>query len=423
VNVRALRIGCLLLGVGALFLPLLDDPPLQSGACVSDVRVDRAIVAMVTQAAVELRIEVFGDDGKLLPGAAAEGARRRHEFAVRGLQAGQRYTFRVYDDKGALRDQGSFRTPPADDLAPVRFATLGDSGDQPWWVWLQNTPLLYWPARLQWLPASANVSGIGAEIAAAEPQFVLHLGDIVYPYGKAAHWSTGFYRPFAQSLRTAPWYALLGNHDIKDDDGRQALANLVLPRDSGTGDGRCYSYSWGSVRVIALDLNVADSDHVDGAHPAVTFLRRELERAEEPWLVVASHFPIRSESRQGNRGDLMLELSPLLHDHGVDLYCSGHDHTYQRFDGHGEVAMVVSGGGGKSLYEFEHRPGEIKAAAKHSRYHWCQVDIAGVKLHLEAHALGGELLDTLELVHDEAWQRGVPKLNAVRAERIAKTRR
>src|SRR5262249_8380495 len=206
----------------------------------------------------------------------------------------------------------------------------------------QTAPLFYWPARWQWLPPASMPRRVGAEVAAAEPQFVLHLGDIVYPWGKAAHYSSGFFRPFAAALRSAPFYATLGNHDLKNDAGRQALANFVLPTDPGTGDGRCYSFGWGSVRVIVLDLNSQRgredeaaspelASDIDADHPAVRFLRRELQQSHEPWLIVASHFPIRSESRAGTRDDLLQCVVPLLREHGVDLYLSGHDHTYQRY--------------------------------------------------------------------------------------------
>jgi hypothetical protein len=438
-----LRLGLLLLGLGSLFLPLLDDPPLQSGAYVQDVREHSAVIAMVTATPEMLRAEVRAADG----GAAAtvdveNAAVRRHRFHTIGLLAASRYAYRVLDGGGAVRDEGSFRTPPAadgsGDREPVRFCALGDSGDQPWWVWLQTAPLFYWPARWQWLPTASLPRRVGEQIAAAAPQFVLHLGDIVYPWGKAAHYSPGFFRPFAAALRTAPFYVTLGNHDVKDDDGRQALANFALPTDSGTGDGRCYSFAWGSARVIVLDLNTqsgredepARSDlpaNIDEKHPAVLFLRHELQdelqAAHEPWLIVASHFPIRSESRAGTRDDLLQYVAPLLREHGVDLYLSGHDHTYQRYTVEGETTLVVSGGGGKSVYKFENRHDEVRAVVKHSLFHWCQVDITGMRLHLEAHGVDGARLDAFDLVHDDAWLARVPALDARRRGRILATRR
>ena len=417
VIVRLVRCGLWLLGFASLWLPLLDDPPLQSGAYVQDVREDSAVVAMVTATPAVRVLRVLDGSGKPVPVPADATPRRRHEFHVTGLQAGARYSFTVADAKGAGVDEGSFRTPPRDDRAAVRFCVVGDSGGQPWWVWLQTSPLWYWPARWQWLPPAGTVTEIGAQVAAAAPQFVLHVGDVVYPWGHQGHYSSGFFRPFAAALRSAPFYVALGNHDVMDDDGRQALANFVLPRGELTGDERCYAVHWGSVCIVVLDLN---DEPVDDRHPAVEYLRRQLPAVSEPWLLVASHYPIRSASRQGNRADLMLQVAPLLRDCGVDLYLSGHDHTYQRFAKDDEVPLVVSGGGGKSLYEVHPWP---HAVVTESRYHWCQVDVAGGSLRLQSHAVEGGLLDTLELRHDDPqWLERLRARNPARAERIAQLR-
>jgi phosphodiesterase/alkaline phosphatase D-like protein len=143
-----LRLVLALLGLGSLFLPLLDDPPLQSGAYVQDVRATSAVIAMVTATPEVLHAEVNDtEDGRPMPVAEPVGAVRRHLFHVTGLKPGAKYAFRVFVEFKWAREEGSFRTPPADDKAPVRFCAFGDSGDQPWWVWLQTSPLFYWPAR------------------------------------------------------------------------------------------------------------------------------------------------------------------------------------------------------------------------------------------------------------------------------------
>ena len=146
---------------------------------------------------------------------------------------------------------------------------------------------------------------------------------------------------------------------------------------------------------------------------------RELAAATEPWVVVASHFPIRSASRQGNRADLMLAVLPLLRDYGADLYLAGHDHTYQRFESPDEVPLVVSGAGGKSLYEVHPWP---HAKVILARYHWCWLEAAPGRLRFEARAIEGETLDSLELVHDAAWLARSTKLPPGRAARIRAAR-
>ncbi|MBK8095916.1 MAG: metallophosphoesterase [Planctomycetes bacterium] len=419
-RLRPWRLLSWLAAFGCLWLPVFDDPPLQTGAYVQNVTTTSACVAMMTAAPCQLMVRVTASDGRLLGEFAESSARRRHALTVTGLEAGREYAFTVIG-AGRLAD-GRIRTPPpaGDDRAPVRFAALGDSGAVPWWVWLQRNALFHLPARWQWLPVQDRVAAIGERVAAAKPEFWLHLGDIVYPYGRSAHYSAGFFRPFAEVLASAPVYATLGNHDVLDDSGRQALAHLHLPDNEVTGDERCYSFGWGGLRVFVVDFNlVGGRDFIPEDHPSLVWLRRELGRHTEPWFAVASHFPIRSVSRQKDRPDLLAFALPPMLEHGVDLYLAGHDHTYQRF-GDGSAAddlpMVVSGGGGKSLYEVT--PG-ARAVVAQSAYHWCFVEIDGPRLRLRARGLDGGVLDTLELrkAAGERLER-IRGRNRARAERI-----
>lgn len=418
VKARSVRRLLWLAGFACLWLPVLDDPPLQTGAYLQDVGAEAATIAMITASPIRLTCKVE-DGGRLVAQAEEAVPRRRHAMRVTGLKPGHDHVYTVAVEGRAIAT-GRIRTAPADDAAPVRFALLGDSGALPWWVWLQTSPAMYWPARWRWFGDARNVTAIGREVAASHPDFLLHVGDIVYPWGWNAHYGPGFFGPFAAVIRDAPAYLTLGNHDVLDCGGLQALANFPQPRGSSTGDSRCFTFAWGSVRVIVLDC---DPDHglrrYEPGHPAHDFLARELPRCSEPWIVVASHFPIRSASRQRNRADLMLGLLPVLQEHDVSLYLAGHDHCYQRFGTgtDGSVPQVVSGGGGKSLYEVRPDPA---AAALASRYHWCSVEAAGRRLLLQAHDLDGRSFDRLELSLPSGGRfERLRERNAARAARIA----
>ncbi|MFN9706297.1 MAG: metallophosphoesterase [Planctomycetota bacterium] len=388
---RWLRRGLLAAAFGALWLNVADDPPLRTAAYVMDVAPTTATVGLITAAPAASELTVRDEAGAVVATARVTGPQRRHQLRVAGLQPGRRYGYDV--TSGGERYAGVLRTPAGTPDEPVRFAVLGDSGGQPWWVWLQRTPLWHWPARLGWFADAGQVTQMGEALAAWQPDFVVHLGDVIYPKGQQAHYMSGFFRPFAPVLRDAPFYAVLGNHDVMDAGGRQLLANLRTDEQIAATGGRNLSIARGPVRVLVIDGN---GERFDAAHPTHAFLARELAAATEPWLVVAGHFPVRSASRQRDRADLLLALLPLLSEHGVSLYLSGHDHAYQRFGepGGDEPVLVVSGGGGKDLYEVRPHPRAAKLA---SAFHWCGLEVRGRSLQVRAQDVGGAPIDAFDL--------------------------
>lgn len=393
-----------LVGIGCLFLPVFGDPPLRSGAYVQRVVGDRAVVAMITPEPRSLSLELRGEEGDR---RWSSPSRRRHVFELDGLRADSRYGFSVLDEAGKELDRGSFRSAPDRDNAVVKFAVVGDSGGLPFWTFLKRSALLQLPARWGWLPVRVNLGRTASRMAEQSPDFWLHVGDVVYSAGENRHYEAAFFRPFAELLRHSPVYAVLGNHDKMNDDGRQLMANLVLPENSLTGDERFFSFAYGSVRVIGLDLD----GNVEADHPALSFLRQELPRVSEPWLVVLSHFPFYSASRQGDREDLQEHLLPLLRQHQVDLYLAGHDHNYQRFTG--DVVQVISGGGGKSLYVLEEHELLAKAVGE---YHFCTVEVSGSELTLQAIGNESGVMDELRL--DKAkWPDRLEALREVNPQR------
>lgn len=412
-----------LAGFGCLWLNVFDDPPLWTGAYVQDVTAVAATVASITADPEELDLKVFAADGSVVA-SQQDTLRRRHALRVTGLTAGKRYTY-VLASASGREERGSFRTAPlpGDDQAPVRFAFAGDSGDQAWWVWLQKTPIFYLPSRYHWLSPKWAVRTVGAAMAAYQPDFALHLGDVIYPKGLHAHYSSGFFQPFADLIRNAPMYVVVGNHDVMDAAGQQVLANFRGPVGPVTGDGRCFSFAWGGVRIIVLDCTAhMVGDHYVEGHPTHRFLVEQLRASSEPWIVVASHYPMRSASRQGNSWELIKLLEPELRAANVSLYLSGHDHCYQRFGPNAKVPLplVVSGGGGKRLYDISDDPRwRVGAEQLHKAYHWCGVEVSGASFRVVARDVYGEVLDDFQLALPSGEDLArIKAANPARARRI-----
>ncbi len=386
---RIARTAGWLLVVGAAFLPVLPNPPLSTGTYLQAVEPTRAVLARIEPSPRALVAEVHDSMGELVARVASPTA-RRHAVPIEGLRPGREYTFTMRDADGASLDSGRLRTAAVDDAQIVRFLVVGDSGKVPWWAWLQDTPALYLPARYEWLPDAGEVTAVGRAMAKWPVDLWFHVGDVIYPYGEHRHYAAGFFRPFGDLLRQAPCYAVIGNHDHDTNRARPFTQNFVVAPNSVSGDRRMFSFRDGPVRFIGIDLNRT----FDASHPSYRFLEQELSHAAEPWVVVLSHPPVFSASRQTDRRDLIRHLAPLLRRYRVDLYLCGHDHNYQRFGKPGEPIYVVSGGGGKSLYELRHH---TKLEAAYAGWQFVAVEVDGPVMRLQCVGLDGNPIDRLTI--------------------------
>lgn len=367
-----------------LLVPSQPEPALRTGAYVQDVTRTSAKICWVGERGdgVELRVT------PRVAGTAATAVqwRQRGERTVAlvtGLVPATDYEFAARLGERVLADlSGSFRTPPATTEAHVRFAVIGDSGGLPMWVNVSRAPIVHALASVDALPPAGNVATIGRMLAELKPEFWLHTGDVVYPRGEVRHYRPGFFQPFAEVLRHAPVYPVIGNHDWEWTHGRPLIANFELP---GDGDEQFFTFAWGPVRVVGLNFNRSV-----GLDPGLAFLQRVLATATEPWRIVVEHFPPWSASDQGDRLDLIERLVPALQAAKVDVLFCGHDHTYQRFRTEGDLHVVVTGGGGKSLYALKEHPRLVTAK---SVYHLCAVECEPQHFALRAVAVDGTEID------------------------------
>lgn len=106
-------------------------------------------------------------------------------------------------------------------------------------------------------------------------------------------------------------------------------------------------HEWGEIDVVILDSNQVDSAE------QLEFLLEAIEGSDDPTILVFHHPPL-SCSLHGDT-EAVLEAWVPRFDDEVVMVLSGHDHNYQRF-GDAGVIYVVSGGGGRPLYELANCP-------------------------------------------------------------------
>ncbi len=361
-------------------------PGLLDGPVVGRVTTSSATIAWRTGTA-EIGVLEWGADTGYGSTAADTIPTTDHRFDLAGLGSSPSFHYRIHlaanDDVStvgpALADH-EVRLAPPDPATPFRMAAVGDSG-----------------------AGSAEESGIEAEIEAADPELVLHTGDIAYGRGSNEQVETRFLDPYATLLDHVPLYASLGNHDVETGNGAPLLAAVALPTNSTDGSSHFYSFDWGPVHAVALDSNASLAP--GGAQ--LTWLDADLGASRAVWKIVFFHHPPYSSSKHGSNLAIRDALTPVLDRHHVDLVLNGHDHDYERSFpmAAGQIAssdagpgyvnppgtiFVVTGGGGQTLYPAGHSDFTV---VSESTFHFVEIDVAGGSLQATAIRLDGSTLD------------------------------
>jgi hypothetical protein len=307
---------------------------------------------------------------------------RSHRVELVGLDPGTLYFYQVRASDLVLASGRRFRTLPTAAQPSLRFAAFGDSGAG--------------------TPAQADVA---ARVLEANPDLVVHTGDVVYEAGEPEHFDPYYFEPYASLIDHIPFFTSLGNHDVVTRNAEPYLEAFHLPRNNPESTERYYSFDAANAHFVALDSN--QSLAPGSAQRA--WLEADLAQPAD-WKIVYFHHPPFSSALHGSDLDLRAELEPLFLATGVDLVLNGHDHDYERtFPLHNGMPVdeaqepdyvspagvfyVVTGGGGRSLYALE----TVNAftAAFRSTFHFTRVDIAGQTLTLAAIDADGVEFDAM----------------------------
>lgn len=328
---------------------------------VQNVTAKSAVIMWRTPAPAESVVKVGAREFR---GSAAS---THHQVALTDLSPD---TTVAYEVPGI--GKGVFRTPPEGE-GKARFLIVGDTGS-----------------------GNANQRAVAARMTEYRPDFVLHVGDVVYDDGEERLYPARYFKPFAAIGANAPVYPVLGNHDVRSEKGAAYLRAFDLPSEE-SGTERYYSFRWGQAEFFALDTT--DRDFMRPGTPQVAWLERALSRSTATWKIAYGHHPMYSNGADGGKAFLRNRVLPLLKRHGADLYLSGHEHNYERFlDAEEGVHFLVSGGGGAWL-----RPGRQKFQDKdkpsvyRDAYHFVGAELDGSRLTLTAIDKDGQVFDTVTL--------------------------
>jgi hypothetical protein len=230
-------------------------------------------------------------------------------------------------------------------------------------------------------------SALTAKLVEISGGTVFTLGDHAYPAGTRQEFRDCYettWGHFKNRTRPTP-----GNHDYASP-GAQPYFEYFGANAGPAGLGY-YSFSLGGWHAIALNSNLA----IDAASEQAGWLRRDL--AANPATCTLAHWH-HSRFSSGPHGDnpMMRDAWRILHEAGVDLVLSAHDHLYERFtpqdpDGRPDllrgIRQFTVGTGGAPVYQFvtAHQNSEARISALGvltltllaSNYHWEFVPISG----------------------------------------------
>jgi len=301
-----------------------------------------------------------------------------HVITLTGLSAGTTYQYRIKTGETILYTT-TLATAPNPGSA-FDFVMIGDSGFTD--------------------PPNQAQLDVAAQMLALNPDFVLHLGDVIYPSGQASGYDPRFFMPYRDLLDQAPLFPSLGNHDYGTASGGPYLDVFYLPTNNPLGTERYYSFEWGNAHFVALDLNQAYGP----GSAMYDWLVSDLSAVTAPWKFVFFHQAIYSSGPHGFELAIRAmrdALAPVFEQQGVDVVFAGHDHDYERStprDDYGPasrgVIYIVSGGGGADVYPVFPQPFSAFAASVH---HTVQARIEGCILSLRAIDTSGIVFDQIAL--------------------------
>jgi predicted MPP superfamily phosphohydrolase len=234
-----------------------------------------------------------------------------------------------------------------------------------------------------------NQSGIAAQMLrdhkTSPLDFVIAVGDNIYPDGGGRHFEKKFARPYAGLIREGvKFHAVLGNHDVRDGRGDQCQYPLF------NMNGQCHytiKKGDGLAEFFMIDSTAFDMTQAG-------WLEGVLKESTAKWKIAVFHHPIYSSAGEhGSDVALRRRIEPLLARYGVNVVLSGHDHTYERVKPQQGVQYFVTGAGGKV------RPGDVnmsspfRAMSYDRDNHYIQMVIEDQQINFQTIARSGAVID------------------------------
>ncbi|MDX2200721.1 MAG: metallophosphoesterase [Phycisphaerae bacterium] len=372
--------GLLLLGLGLVgwhfATPWIMPLRVTAGPFVQRCETQSLTLSWFTTRPADCAVEVVTDAGPRKVAAKREGL--RHTATIDGLAPGQTYQYSLKAGETALPEVGGVaHTAPPSSSRSARFVVFGDSGHG---------------YREQYLLAK--------RIEDAQPDFIVHTGDLIYPGGEREHYRDRFFVPYRAVLQRAPFWPSIGNHDHADASAYLEYFDLPGNGPADAKPERHYWFDWGAARFVIVDSNAKEAELATVVAP---WVESTFAGFEGDWRFVVFHHPPHTAGRYPPDAKMTKTLVPAMQRAGVDVVFNGHDHMYERthplIDGARDdvtgIVYIVSGAGGAKLYQ-PRDPTSLPsnyALRHHTAHSFTTVELTPDGLRATQQTVDGTLLD------------------------------
>jgi 3',5'-cyclic AMP phosphodiesterase CpdA len=289
---------------------------------------------------------------------------RAENVAFTDLRPGTTYYYQSFPGESG---KGSFKTPPSG-TAPFQFVVYGDTRTR----------------------HDVHRRVIDAIVKYADPDFILHTGDLVADGADNSLWPI-FFDVERELLRKMAIFPALGNHER--NAGNYFDFMHAKPY---------YSFEWGNAHFTVINSDIENAAPTQAQQDAfwqeqTRWLESDLRNAQKAGFrfLVAHHPPMTAVKRRQGDNPHMTALEPMFEKYRLSAGFFGHDHNYQHYLKNG-VHYFITGGGGAPLYDVDTPPANITLKVE-SIENFVVVKVDGKKARIQGLKVNGDTLDVTEL--------------------------
>lgn len=297
-------------------VPFSENPDFSKGTTVKGVKID-------TNCEIDAEREYSAIDLSFIGIIKHKFAVNRHTAEITGLEAGQKYCYRIGDaERGWWSDIGVINT--ADNGTAFSFLHVSDPQGVTEKQYKNN-----WAMALETAFDNHDIN------------FLLSTGDMVDNGNDFVEWKRMF-NTASDSLMDTVLMAGTGNHEERGDNAN--IQNFVysnLP-EQDTTTGVYYSFDYNTAHIAVLNTNDLGDDDALSAEQ-IEWLKADMSASNKPWKFIALHKAIYSNGAHFDDDDVIAireQLLPLMNELDIDLVFQGHDHVYMRTDVMKDNAIV-----------------------------------------------------------------------------------